>query len=526
MDWAEGDTMGTRIADLIERQDLNALGRLSSSFSELSNFILRSDFGHGDIKHDNVIVGKGETLKLVDYDGVFIPGYSGRKSAELGTPSFQHPARTSSHFGPDIDHFSILSMHISLKALAISPKLYKTYNDEQNLLFTPRDFQDLDASQLYRELQVFPQLRNLLTVLKRSLQSGDIYIPQLSDYLNDNFPRPEITLGKTSYKSGRDELLEIGFRCRDYREVKVYQGSRPIAPHQLTINGEQITLRARFQKNATLDILAKGDFEEQRATIEIKVTESFSYSSMQFSKSAIEELEKVTCSFEAKHYQSVMLKAREDLSFQVEIPVRSLRFEFTPSRSDDYYLEFTDLSGTKHQKGQKRIAVCKRILVNNFSADLYTTLDDFPIQLSWDVAHADHLVLVDSHNNRQAVSNRCTMQVHPERDTSYHLECRNRRFRQNSFPIFIRVKANPHKLFLEKMLPGLDNLLPLELLKPIELSEILEMNLPNLQLPPFEAIRIQIDADLSLEVNQDRKLKAFYKQFKTKLHKLIKETRE
>lgn len=526
MDWAEGDTLGTRVADLVERQDLNALGRLSASFTELSNFILQSDFGHGDIKHDNLIVGNKETLKLVDYDGVFIPGFVGRKSSELGTPSFQHPARNTSHFGPDIDHFSILSMHISLTALAISPKLYKTYNDEQNLLFTPKDFQNLASSAIYRDLYVFPQLRNLLTVLTRSLQSNDIYIPQLAEYLNGDFPKPEIALEQAEYKVGRDRLLEISFRCHDYQELKICQDNQSLPSKAVTIEGEAVMLRTKFHKNSTLNIVAKGEFEEVTATIYIKVTESFSYTSMRFSKSAIEELEKVTCNFEAKHYQKVTLKARDNIQFQIDIPKTRRSIEFQPPKSDEYYLEFTDLSGEQHQKGHKSIAVCNRILIRSFSADLYTTLDDFPIQLRWDIVHADRIILIDNHNNRQEVSNSHTIKLHPDQDTIYHLECRNRKFKQSSIPIHVHVRPNPHKLSLEKMLPSLDQLLPPNLLTKIDLAKVLDIDLPNVEFPSPPSIDIQIDADLNIEVSKDKKIKSLYKQFKQKLNTLIKETRE
>jgi hypothetical protein len=55
---------------------------------------------------------------------MWIPSLTGCRAAELGTPSFRHPARTAAHFDKRIDDYPALLISVSLHALALAPELY------------------------------------------------------------------------------------------------------------------------------------------------------------------------------------------------------------------------------------------------------------------------------------------------------------------------------------------------------------------------------------------------------------------
>jgi predicted Ser/Thr protein kinase len=194
MEWAEGKTLGSKIQELCTTKSKSNLKKIAESFKELSLFLLNNNIGHGDLKHDNIIVGEDNKMKLIDYDGIYVPAFNNQISKELGTDSFQHPQRKSADFNSDIDHFSILTIYCSLIALSANPDLYLKFNDQQNLLFTKEDFLKPGDSELFKVLTNNTETKALAFYIKQSLASESIYIDNLKDLLNGKFPKPSIEI--------------------------------------------------------------------------------------------------------------------------------------------------------------------------------------------------------------------------------------------------------------------------------------------------------------------------------------------
>jgi hypothetical protein len=92
-------------------------------------------------------------LKVVDYDGMFVPGMMGLRSNELGHRNYQHPNRNEMHFGPYIDNFSAWVIYISLRLIKSDPSLWSTNNSgDECLLFRQNDFTSPFQSELLNEL--------------------------------------------------------------------------------------------------------------------------------------------------------------------------------------------------------------------------------------------------------------------------------------------------------------------------------------------------------------------------------------
>ena len=88
------------------------------------------------------------SLVLVDYDGMFVPAMQGEQAGELGSPDFRHPLRTAADFNEHIDDFSIATIALSLKAIALQPSLYDQFAASDRLLFSASDYLDLGKSAL------------------------------------------------------------------------------------------------------------------------------------------------------------------------------------------------------------------------------------------------------------------------------------------------------------------------------------------------------------------------------------------
>ena len=151
MDWIEGETMETYIAD--NYTDNYAMSMLCYRFCKMAAWLRSQSFAHGDIKPDNIMVRPDGTLTLVDYDGMFVPAMKGQKSPTIGTKDFSHPLRTIDDFDETIDDFALASIALSLKAISLDPSLLQTYGASDRLLFSAADYLDLSKSKTFAALQ-------------------------------------------------------------------------------------------------------------------------------------------------------------------------------------------------------------------------------------------------------------------------------------------------------------------------------------------------------------------------------------
>ncbi len=151
MDWVEGKTLDIYIKENINNQ--YALEMLAYQFSKMAAWLITQPFAHGDLKPDNIIMKEDGQLVLVDYDGIFVPAMKGQNAREIGSPGFRHPSRTVDAFDEHIDDFSIASIALALKAIALKPVLWNEFGGNDRLLFSESDFLDLSKSQVIAALQ-------------------------------------------------------------------------------------------------------------------------------------------------------------------------------------------------------------------------------------------------------------------------------------------------------------------------------------------------------------------------------------
>ena len=170
MDWVDGETMETYIAD--HYADSHAMAMLCYRFCEMAGWLRAQSFAHGDIKPDNIMVRPDGTLTLVDYDGMYVAAMKGRKSPTIGTKDFAHPLRTVDDFDETIDDFALAVIALSLKAISLDPSLYTTYGASDRLLFAASDFLDLSKSKVLAESQSLLANEELKTLLSMFLMAS------------------------------------------------------------------------------------------------------------------------------------------------------------------------------------------------------------------------------------------------------------------------------------------------------------------------------------------------------------------
>ncbi|AWT52254.1 lipopolysaccharide kinase InaA family protein [Mycolicibacterium smegmatis] len=101
-----------------------------------------SGIAHGDLQHGNLLIDTDHRLRLIDYDGMFVPSIKNLGSSELGLENYQHPCRSNTDFGSHLDRFSSWLIYSSLLALAAHPGLWTTLrkDGDEKLLFGKEDF--------------------------------------------------------------------------------------------------------------------------------------------------------------------------------------------------------------------------------------------------------------------------------------------------------------------------------------------------------------------------------------------------
>ncbi|MBF0270356.1 MAG: serine/threonine protein kinase [Alphaproteobacteria bacterium] len=180
MDWADGETLGIWLENNYKNKA--ALTQLLTSFRGLEKFLREKGIAHGDLQNGNVLVDKG-TVKLIDYDGLFVPGLPPGQGNELGHKHFQHPKRQGSDFGPSMDRFSFIAIDLSLRALAEKPALFDKHSNGENILFSAGDYLDPASSAVFTDIRAIPSLTQDAEALAKICRAPIANVPSLDDFL-------------------------------------------------------------------------------------------------------------------------------------------------------------------------------------------------------------------------------------------------------------------------------------------------------------------------------------------------------
>lgn len=191
MEWVEGVPLGKFVDSNFNDPDL--LRRLAAQWRGGPTASLRGlRIAHNDLQHGNVMVQHDGAIRLVDYDGMFLPQFRGQRSPELGHKNYQHPQRSSDDYDDYVDNFPTLVIYTSLLGIAADPGLWDEFFNEDNLIFTRDDYADPAGSQLFDRLKNSPDplVAALAGKLEQFCALPAADVPDLEDILNDIPPSP------------------------------------------------------------------------------------------------------------------------------------------------------------------------------------------------------------------------------------------------------------------------------------------------------------------------------------------------
>jgi serine/threonine protein kinase len=190
MAWATGETL----ASFVEANYRNkiSLANLQGALQKLAAYLELNSIAHGDIQPENLMIsGQGNTLQLIDYDGMYVPEISSLGSAEIGQRNFQHPKRNEKLWNGQLDRFAFISLHCALKTLQADASYWdKTQSDQSAIIFRANDFSSPATSQIFRELSTkHVEVKHFAQICSADLAK----IPSLSDFISGkNIPAEQI----------------------------------------------------------------------------------------------------------------------------------------------------------------------------------------------------------------------------------------------------------------------------------------------------------------------------------------------
>jgi len=154
MEWVQGESLVSFVEKSIRNPQ--SLITLARNWKKLVDSLRAANVAHGDLQHGNISI-LGNQLRLLDYDGMFVPSLAGKSSNEVGHRNYQLPSRTNRDFGPHIDNFSAWVIYVSLVALAAHPNFWlKHRGGDECLLFRKEDFENPRRSSILNDLGSSP----------------------------------------------------------------------------------------------------------------------------------------------------------------------------------------------------------------------------------------------------------------------------------------------------------------------------------------------------------------------------------
>ena len=196
MDWIDGRTLNEYVDFLVSSSNTAALNTLAARWRSLVALLQSTEFTHGDLQHGNIMVDQEGRLRLVDFDGVWIPQLAGQSPpTEFGHPNYQHPGRHV--WDRWLDTFSALVIYLSLVALGKDPGLWLALYNSKNLLFAKTDFFPPFKTEAWKQLAAMgdPQVDELVRRLQECCDldwASDKSLEMILDQQAVTPPRPPI----------------------------------------------------------------------------------------------------------------------------------------------------------------------------------------------------------------------------------------------------------------------------------------------------------------------------------------------
>lgn len=197
MQWIEGYLLNEFVRDNLDKPaKLESLARV---WVRMARSLRKHGIAHADLQHGNVILVPGRkagslALKLIDYDGMFLPSLALKNSGEVGHPNFQHPQRLQQGiYNAEVDRLPQVLIACALQGLVAGGKgLWDKFDNGDNLLFREADLRAPGQSALFKVLWNLPHAgaHDLVGHLVLGLSGPLEQVPALENVMREDAINP------------------------------------------------------------------------------------------------------------------------------------------------------------------------------------------------------------------------------------------------------------------------------------------------------------------------------------------------
>jgi hypothetical protein len=185
MPWIIGDGLCVYIFKHLSEPRI--LMHLAQQIRDMASALERAGVAHGDLQEGNVLVTGSGDMKLVDYDGFYVPSLKGQQSGNRGLPDYQHPRRGDHDFGPTMDRFSALVLYLGIVGVACSadPRgMWRRFSPgDTNVLLAQKDFLNPESSAVLAELEQISGLAPMVRSFRSICRGPFDQVPTLEDFI-------------------------------------------------------------------------------------------------------------------------------------------------------------------------------------------------------------------------------------------------------------------------------------------------------------------------------------------------------
>lgn len=383
MEWIDGVNLKEYLCQ--HANDRQRIERLAESFIQMTKTLHKERISHGDLQHGNILVNNEGELFLIDYDSVCTPSLIGQPNAIVGLADYQHPSRftTQTLSSEKNDYFSELIIYISILAIAQDPTLIEKYNikESERLLFSKDDFEDVESSQIYKELSNFgDKIKLLLKILKEYLSCNWIADLEAFDVLLERYSQP-VRLSNFVCKQGKTliegECAEFAWDGENINELYFDN-------HKIDETSTYLSIPMNALGKKTFTIKGVNGLNTCSVSVEVNVVSK----------------PKIKCSAEKKKLRkgkdkenTIRWEITEAVSANLIIDDETIPIPLKGKKK--VLVEGTTTYRIEAKALNNRTIVKKELTVNvfneseiDFSIDKEYTFSGIPITLSWNVKHA------------------------------------------------------------------------------------------------------------------------------------------
>lgn len=169
----------------VNRTDSTRMTAILDNWCSLTDDMVSSEISHGDLQHNNILVSSSGQIILVDYDSFYVPGLNNLSDEIKGMPGYQHPTRKDIKLtNAYSDHFSQISIYMSLRALRELPDLYSFCVDLDQLLIGPEDIISPKNSTILATMRSISGMSGMVDAFIDICKNNDfLKIPTLNMFL-------------------------------------------------------------------------------------------------------------------------------------------------------------------------------------------------------------------------------------------------------------------------------------------------------------------------------------------------------